>query len=86
MRCFISGMKNAALRRPMKQPRRIRHPNGKGGFAMGLRTTHSPVCHVLRAVKDWRERRETVEIQLDPCGHVVRRSARLEWRTKDAAA
>jgi len=53
---------------------------------MGFRTTHCPVCHVLRAVKDWRERRETVEIQLDPCGHVVRRSARLEWRIRTAAA
>jgi len=40
----------------------------------------------MRAVKDWREHHETVEIQLDPCGHVVRRSARLEWRVKKAAA
>jgi Zn ribbon nucleic-acid-binding protein len=53
---------------------------------MGFRTTQCPVCHVLRAVKDWREHHETVEIELDPCGHVVRRSARLEWRVRKAAA
>ena len=53
---------------------------------MGVRTTYCPSCQALRAVRDWHEHREMLEIELDPCGHVVRRSARLEWRVKEVAA
>lgn len=54
---------------------------------MAFPTTQCPICHALRAVKDWHEQcRETLEIELDPCGHVVRRSARLEWSVSKTAA
>ncbi len=52
----------------------------------GLPTIYCPACHALRAIKDWHEQREMFVIELDRCGHVVRRSARLEWRVKKAVA
>jgi len=52
---------------------------------MGIPTTQCPICHAFRAVRDWHERRETLEIELDPCGHVVCRNARLEWSLNRAA-
>jgi hypothetical protein len=37
-------------------------------------------CHALRWVEDWREDRdETMSVTLGPCGHMIERSARLEW-------
>lgn len=53
---------------------------------MGFPTTQCPFCHALRAVKDWHEHRETLQIELEPCGHVIQRNARLEWRVDRAAA
>jgi len=38
-------------------------------------------CRTLRSIEDWHETRdEVMSIVLGPCGHVVRRTARLEWR------
>ena len=37
-------------------------------------------CRALRWVEDWSEARdETMAIVLGPCGHVLERTARLEW-------
>ena len=37
-------------------------------------------CLALRWVEDWREtREEMMSIVLGPCGHVLERTARLEW-------
>lgn len=39
-------------------------------------------CRAVRSVNDWRETaRETLTLVLGPCGHRVRRPARLEWST-----
>ena len=43
-------------------------------------------CRSLRSVTDWRERGDDMLIELDPCGHVAVRSARIEWECKPAAA
>jgi len=43
-------------------------------------------CHVLRAIEDWRERGGALVIELEPCGHVIRRNAEIEWPTPNAAA
>jgi len=47
---------------------------------MGLPTTECPICQALRGVKDWHAHRDTLEIELEPCGHVVWRIARVEWK------
>ena len=43
------------------------------------------VCHALRAIADWRERRDAMVIALEPCGHLIHRSAALEWPIRRAA-
>jgi len=44
------------------------------------RTTFCGRCRALRWVEDWSERRhEVLSIVLGPCGHVIERTARLEW-------
>jgi len=46
------------------------------------RTTFCGECRALRWVEDWSETRdEMLAIVLGPCGHVVERTARLEWST-----
>ena len=46
------------------------------------RTTFCGECRALRWVEDWSEMRdEMLAIVLGPCGHVVERTARLEWST-----
>jgi hypothetical protein len=42
-------------------------------------TIYCPSRKALRAVKDWHESRETLVIDLEPCGHMARRTDRLEW-------
>jgi Zn ribbon nucleic-acid-binding protein len=49
-------------------------------------TSYCPSCRMMRAIRNWHERREMLEIELEPCGHVARRSARLEWDVKRLAA
>jgi Zn ribbon nucleic-acid-binding protein len=45
-----------------------------------IMTTFCERCRALRSIEDWRETRdEMLSIVLGPCGHVVRRTARLEW-------
>ena len=44
------------------------------------RTTFCGECRALRWVEDWSEiRDEMLSIVLGPCGHVIERTARLEW-------
>jgi len=43
-------------------------------------------CSSLRAITDWRERGDDLVIQLEPCGHVAVRTARVEWVRRPAAA
>ncbi len=50
----------------------------------GIPTIYCLTCHVLRVIKDWHEYGEALVIELEPCGHVVRRGARLEWLTREA--
>ena len=53
---------------------------------MSIPITYCQTCHVLRAIRSWYERDETLMIELEPCGHVACRSARLEWSTRRAVA
>jgi len=53
---------------------------------MSIPITYCQTCHVLRAIRNWYERDETLMIELEPCGHVACRSARLEWSTRRAVA
>jgi hypothetical protein len=51
-----------------------------GGATMTLiRTIYCPRCAKLQGVKDWRECRESLVLELEPCGHVIERCARVEW-------
>jgi hypothetical protein len=44
------------------------------------KTTYCGRCRALRWVEDWNERGdERMSIVLGPCGHVIERTARLEW-------
>jgi hypothetical protein len=44
------------------------------------KTTYCGRCRALRWVEDWSERGdERLSIVLGPCGHVIERTARLEW-------
>jgi len=42
-------------------------------------------CNAFRAIEDWHERDKALVIALEPCGHVLRRSAELEWPVRRAA-
>jgi len=49
-------------------------------------TTFCECCRALRSIEDWHETRdEILSIVLGPCGHVVRRIARLEWSVPSRA-
>jgi hypothetical protein len=49
------------------------------------RTILCPRCVALRWIEHWHESSpETLAIGLGPCGHVVERTARLEWRVPAA--
>jgi hypothetical protein len=49
-------------------------------------TTFCERCRALRSVEDWHEMRdEVLSIALGPCGHVIRRTARLEWSVPSRA-
>jgi hypothetical protein len=45
----------------------------------GPPTLFCRACNAFRAIEDWRERGKAMVIALEPCGHVVHRSAQLEW-------
>jgi len=42
-------------------------------------------CDAFRAIQDWRERGDALVIELEPCGHVLRRGAGVEWPIRNAA-
>ncbi len=48
-------------------------------MATGLLTIYCPVCDAVRQIKDWHDREDVLLIEVEPCGHVVRRCATLEW-------
>ena len=59
----------------------------KGGVRMTLiRTIYCPRCGTLQGVKDWRERLDSLVIELEPCGHVIARCARVEWVPDEVVA
>jgi hypothetical protein len=45
----------------------------------GIPTFYCFQCRALRAVSEWREWRDKLVIELDPCGHLTVRNACLEW-------
>ena len=45
----------------------------------GVPTIACLQCNALRAVNDWHERGDDLLVELEPCGHVTVRSARMEW-------
>jgi len=51
----------------------------------GTPAMYCATCNALRAIEDWRERDEALIVSLEPCGHVIRRSAGVEWRVRRAA-
>ncbi len=53
----------------------------------GTPTIYCSTCHTLRAVHQWHDdHHESFLIELEPCGHVMVRNARIEWRAHGAAA
>ena len=56
------------------------------GSVMSIPITYCQTCHVLRAIRNWSERDDTLMIELEPCGHVACKNARLEWSTRRAVA
>ena len=59
----------------------------KGGAIMLLiHTIYCPRCAKLQGVKDWREHRDNLVLELEPCGHVIERCARVEWVPEVEAA
>ena len=67
--------------RTLKPGKESARADGKAAERMnGTRTTFCGHCRALRWVEDWNEGREEVlSIVLGPCGHVIERTARLEW-------
>jgi hypothetical protein len=54
---------------------------------MNTKTTFCERCRALRWVEDWSDRRdEILSIVLGPCGHVIERTARLEWSIPERGA
>jgi len=51
----------------------------------GTPTLYCLTCGAFRAVEDWHERGDALEIELEPCGHVLHRSAGVEWPIRNAA-
>jgi hypothetical protein len=49
-------------------------------------TIYCRSCNAWRVVTDWRERGENLVIELEPCGHLAERNARVEWVVKRMAA
>src|SRR5687767_11262268 len=44
------------------------------------------ICYTLRGIHDWHERRDSLAIELEPCGHVTVRDSRIEWMARPRAA
>lgn len=51
----------------------------------GTPALYCSACHALRAIMDWRDQGTAMVIALEPCGHVIYRSAGLEWPVHRAA-
>ncbi len=52
---------------------------------LGTKTTYCARCAALSWIEDWHEMYpEKLSIVLGPCGHVIERSARLEWSRQRA--
>ena len=49
-------------------------------------TIFCTTCQSLRSVHDWHERREALLIELEPCGHVMLKNARVEWLVRRQVA
>jgi hypothetical protein len=58
-----------------------------GGYTMSATPTiYCRSCNAWRVVADWRERGENLVIELERCGHLAVRNARVEWVVKRVAA
>jgi hypothetical protein len=51
----------------------------------GTPTLYCRTREVFRAIEDWHERGDVLVIELEPCGHVLRRSSGVEWPVREAA-
>jgi len=51
----------------------------------GTPTLYCLPCGAFQAIADWHERRDVLVIELEPCGHVLHRSAGVEWPIQEAA-
>jgi hypothetical protein len=50
-------------------------------------STYCSECRTFREIKDWREQGpDVLLIELEPCGHIEHRCARLEWQVQRAVA
>jgi hypothetical protein len=49
-------------------------------------TAYCATCRASREIRDWREHADSLFIELEECGHVIRRCARDEWRLEKAVA
>ena len=41
--------------------------------------TYCATCETWREVRDWHESGDAIVIELEGCGHLTRRTSRLEW-------
>jgi len=51
----------------------------------GTPTLYWLTCDAFRAIENWHERGDALVIELEPGGHVLRRSAGVEWPIPKAA-
>jgi hypothetical protein len=51
----------------------------------GTPTLYCRACDAFRAIEDWRERGQSLVIRLEPCGHLLHRSAGVEWPIRQVA-
>jgi Zn ribbon nucleic-acid-binding protein len=49
-------------------------------------TAFCATCRASREIRDWREQADSLLIELEECGHVIRRCSRDEWRLEKAVA
>ena len=53
---------------------------------MSLKTFVCPHCIAFRSIESWQDAgSEILAIRLAPCGHVIERSAHIEWRVSPNA-
>lgn len=51
----------------------------------GTPTLYCLTCDTFQAIEDWHERGNELLIELEPCGHVLHRTAGVEWPVREGA-